>query len=321
MPHSFAPFANEWGTRRCIMRKGTKIVMPTCEEIKNAANSYNTEDSQKEDSSLRSALEAIQSLPPAFGRFLAEVCLIADWGTFQIYGPVRAIPFLDRVALAERIETSCVFRPMRSWHAESCEAETAMLTSAVDLLSHTELLKPLSHGRPLSFFSKYLHWCVNDGFPIWDTNAQNALNYSRKDTDWEAYKNWLTLVRQEAAKHKDCLKEVRLSGENLVRTLDKALYTIGKPREVAISREELEAEVKAALASASVCWTYDTTKPTVVHFSVDNKTTTQPTLSLPFAKFAPMLSQTKTVNGYIYWELASPVAADSAEQTARVEMP
>ena len=52
--------------------------MPTCEAIRGAVAKYNA-DNLRDDLALKSALALIQSLPPSLGRFLAEVCLIADW--------------------------------------------------------------------------------------------------------------------------------------------------------------------------------------------------------------------------------------------------
>jgi len=64
--------------------------MPTCEEIKEAVREYNSEYSKVDD-----ALKlALQSLPTSSGRFLAEVCLIADWESIQQF------TFRDRQLIA-----------------------------------------------------------------------------------------------------------------------------------------------------------------------------------------------------------------------------
>jgi hypothetical protein len=186
---------------------------------------YNSENS-KLDAALRSALGTIQSVPPSSGRFLAEICLIADWGSI----PLTNFPFHDRVAMAAEIETSWpVLQPMQSWHAENWDAETKMLTDAIELLSDTHLLPPRgTKKRQLSFVSKYLYGCVNDAFPIWDKNARTALQSDNDETSWPSYKNWVICVRQEAATHKACcLEQSRLPGECLLRTFDKALFIMG----------------------------------------------------------------------------------------------
>ena len=56
------------------------------------------------------------------------------------------------------------------------------------------------------------------------------------ETDpWPCYSGWLICVRDEAARHKACcLEQVGLHGENLVRSLDKALYIIGGKKRVPV---------------------------------------------------------------------------------------
>jgi hypothetical protein len=203
--------------------------MPTCDEITEAVGKFNGEDSGN-DLALMSTRDAIQSLPPSVARSLAEVCLIADWGTIQLIG----FPFRDRVDMARGIEASWPeLQSMQRWRAdaEGWEAGTTMLTDAVDRLkSHTHLLPtPGAKKRQLSFLSKYLHFCVNDAFPIWDGNARAALHNYINDASWETYGNWVIRVRQEAATHRTCcLERLRLPGECLLRTLDKALYILGR---------------------------------------------------------------------------------------------
>jgi hypothetical protein len=208
-------------------------VVPTCREIKRAVARYDQENAAG-DSGLRLALDAIQSLPASFGRFLAEVCLIADWGTFPIKDSPheRGITFLDRVTLAKRIGALWSgLNPMRNLDSKDWDAQTEMLGGAVEKLSKTDLLLPMrvGQGRQLSLASKYLHWCVNSGFPIWDGNAHEALKFNYRDGDWKAYRNWLTCAREEGARHKACcLRAVGSPGDNLMRTLDKALFIIGE---------------------------------------------------------------------------------------------
>ena len=196
----------------------------TCCEITKAVGKYNSENLTYDDA-LRSALGTIQSVPPSLGRFLAEVCLIADWGSI----PLTNFPFHDRVATAKEIETSWpMLQPMRSSHTENWDAETNTLSDAIGRLSDT-LLRPTPGAKhQLSFFSKYLYACVNDAFPIWDKNARMALHCKNDETSWPSYRNWVICVRQEAATHKTCcLEKIRLPGECLLRTFDKALFIMG----------------------------------------------------------------------------------------------
>jgi hypothetical protein len=203
--------------------------MPTCDEIKKAVIEYNTVN-PTEDDALKLALASIQSPPRSFGRVLAEVCLIADWGSINL----THFPFYERVAMAREIEAcGSVLQPMQSWHLDNLDAaETKMLTDAVEQqFSHTSLLQPpQTNRRQLSFLSKYLHWRVNAAFPIWDGNARKALNCRDDDRSWDSYIGWLNCVRPKALEHKDCcLEHVRVPGECLLRTFDKALYMLGQP--------------------------------------------------------------------------------------------
>lgn len=104
--------------------------------------------------------------------------------------------------------------------------ETKRLLEAVnDLAIRTELISKQRKSQ-LSFLSKYLHFCVDKGFPIWDSYARLVLGGSDEAT-WDSYKQWVVRVRQEVAKHKECLERNQTAGEGLVRTLDKAVYTMG----------------------------------------------------------------------------------------------
>jgi hypothetical protein len=47
---------------------------------------------------------------------------------------------------------------------------------------------------------------------------------SRSVPGWQ----WVVQVRGEVAKHRGCLERLRNPVETIVRTLDKALYTIGR---------------------------------------------------------------------------------------------
>jgi hypothetical protein len=201
--------------------------MPTCDEITKAVGRYNDLNSGN-DLALTSALEAIQSMRPSEERFLTEVCLVADWGTIQI----MRFPFHERIAIAREIVTSWrVLQQLQGLRVkdEEWETGTKLLSDAIEQLSsHTHLLPaPGVNRRQLSFLSKYLHFCVNDAFPIWDGNARRALNNRSHEASWRSYGNWVVRVRQEAATHKSCLEQLRSPGECLLRTLDKALYTLG----------------------------------------------------------------------------------------------
>ncbi len=196
----------------------------TCEQIKEAVTKYNNGPNLRRDGvALKKAVEAAQSLTPCLGRFVAEVCVVADWGSIQHF------PFGDRLAMAEEIKTRwVVLQAMIGRHDRRWGTETKIMAGFVDdLARNTHLLPtPGVKSRQLSFLSKYLHFCVNDAFPLWDKNARQALG-GDEDPTWLSYKKWLNRVRQEVEKHKECLKQVQQRDESLVRTLDKALYTIG----------------------------------------------------------------------------------------------
>ena len=122
----------------------------TCEQIRDALRNIDP-GLADDDLALKSAVRATQSLPPSWGRFVAEVCVVADWGSFRLQG----FPFKDRVAIAREIE-SCwsVLQPMRSYHADDWDTETKTLIKAVDdLASRTALLPELGdRNSQLSFF-------------------------------------------------------------------------------------------------------------------------------------------------------------------------
>jgi len=179
----------------------------------------------RDDLALRAALATVQTLPPSSGRFMAEVSMVADWGS------ISGFTFAARVAMATEIETCWpLLQTLRSLRTEDWTAQTALIASAIDALSNTSLLQPpTTTRRELSFLSKYLHFCINDAFPLWDGNARTALAHRDDSTTWPSYRGWANKVRQEAEDQYNagCLGPLRLPGENLVRTLDKALYIIG----------------------------------------------------------------------------------------------
>jgi hypothetical protein len=178
--------------------------------------------------------KTVRSLAPSLGRFVAEACVVADWGTI----PLTGFSFENRIAMAAEIETCWpLLESMLSRDDKDYDSETKIkMTRRVDVLSHTRLLQPRpDHKRQLSFLSKYLHWCINRWFLIWDTYSRMALGHKIEDESkksleelWASYKTWLGEVQQEAANHRACcLEKTQLSGESPVRTLDEALYVIG----------------------------------------------------------------------------------------------
>jgi len=197
----------------------------TCQQIRDAVRKYNDGFSLMEGLALRAALVAVQTLPWSLGR-LMEVCVVADWGTIPIWN----FSFENRIAMAREIETCWpVLQWLRTLPTGS-PSEIVMRAELVDVLSRYTHLLPEQDAKTvdgqLSFLSKYLHLCINDAFPIWDSNALKVLG-GNEDRTWASYKDWVDRVRQEVAKHKQCLEQVQQRGESLVRTLDKALYTIG----------------------------------------------------------------------------------------------
>jgi hypothetical protein len=197
----------------------------TCHQIKEAVGGYNSSRDFSNDVALTAALVVVQSLPWSLGR-LMEVCLVADWGTIQGFS------FGDRLRMAQEIENCWpLLQWMRTLPAGG-PGEIVMKTELVDVLCrYTRLLPGEGSGarNQLSFLSKYLHVRINDAFPIWDSRARASLGCGNEQASWSSYKAWLDRVRQEVEGHKTCcLEQLRLPGESLVRTLDKALYTIGR---------------------------------------------------------------------------------------------
>lgn len=195
----------------------------TCEQIDGAIRRHDSDLRLKGDeSAFRKALEAARKVPPLLGRFVAEVWVVADWGSIEFF------PFADRFAMAEEIErVKSLLSPMG--RLDGWDAQTNELLRVVDELARsTSLLLKDGDGRSqLSFLSKYLHFCVSDAFPIWDSNARLVLGGDDAAT-WESYKKWIVRVRAEVAKHRECLERLKAPFESLLRTLDKALYTIGR---------------------------------------------------------------------------------------------
>jgi hypothetical protein len=205
-----------------------------CLQIKKATSKYYGGSYAPEDLALRAALPAVQGLPPCLGRFIGEVWVIADWGSIPFF------PFADRLSMAREIENCwSLLDTMRSHSAASWATQTTILSGFVDDLEKKAHLLPTpgTKRRQLSFLSKFLHFCINDAFPIWDSNARAALGHKNGDTTWPSYKTWLIKVRQEADDHSACcLVGLRQSNDSLVRTLDKALFTIGQRVELRLAQ-------------------------------------------------------------------------------------
>jgi hypothetical protein len=177
---------------------GTSILQ--CEVIKQAVHRYNDQQTFRNDLALAAALEATRNtLPPSLGRFVAEVCTVADWGFFEL----RFFSFTDRLSTAQEIE---ICWPLLN----SMQGKEEVATLALDALSYTRLLRPTKDSdRQLSFLSKYLHSCINPVFPIWDENSRLAVNFRKMPTNkdkaledaetWKYYVEWVLLVRQLVA--------------------------------------------------------------------------------------------------------------------------
>jgi len=106
-------------------------------------------------------------------------------------------------------------------------------------------------GLKPAFISRDL--CGPEG-PLFHGDARireffrSLLGHTNDDTTWPSYKIWLNKVRQEAEEHRACcLEPSRLQTESLVRTLDKALFTIGQGL---VRRAEREEARKKRLAVA-----------------------------------------------------------------------
>lgn len=204
----------------------------TCDQIRQAVAKYKNDQTLRDDASLQEAVTALQThLPPSLGRFLAEVCLIADWGSIRL----QIFPFRDRVAMADEINKCWqdVLQPLQSL------TETDWVSDAhkdlFEALFQTNLPHPNPQSnRQLVFVSKYLHWCVNPEFAILDSyslEALGSLGWTENASVQELlafYKGWMDEIRGHVSVHQSCLMELRPKDRSLVRTLDKALYIIGK---------------------------------------------------------------------------------------------
>ena len=89
----------------------------------------------------------------------------------------------------------------------------------------------------------------------------------------------------------------------VVRVVNASL-PIRPNSQVRLTREEL----KVALISAPVCWTYSSSKrPRLLFLSADYKSTTSATARFAFDQVATMLTKAKVTRSYTYWKL-SPAA-------------
>lgn len=189
----------------------------TCEEIKNAVEKYNGSQYPRLDIAFKIATEASNSV-------LGKVCLVADWGS------IKGFDFEDRTAVAEAI-VSCwpALRHFQQLREQDWLQDFSKMTEAIDLLKITRILKPTeSSRRELSFLSKFLHWCVSDAFPLWDSDARDILGTTEYTCSWQVYQDWAQEISRQIKNHPVCLLNVRTDGESLVRTLDKALWSIKK---------------------------------------------------------------------------------------------
>ena len=103
--------------------------------------------------------------------------------------------------------------PVLQWmRALPVGTSSQLVTSAglVDVLGRYTRLLPKPGGRgQLSFVSKYLHFCVNDAYPIWDKNARTALAQPRDpQTTWASYKAWLKAIGLAVWVSYDCRARV-----------------------------------------------------------------------------------------------------------------
>lgn len=203
----------------------------TCEQITQAVANYNNEPTLKNDGALLGAVAAIQNLPSSLGRFLAEVCLVADWGSI----PLNGFPFRDRVAMAEEIYKCWedVLQPLQGITAADWGSDASK--NLLEALFQTNLPHPNPQSnRQLVFVSKYLHWCINPEFAILDGNSQVALGKSSWKENanvkelWAYYSEWMDEVREQVTVHQSCLEGIRNDDRSIVRTLDKALYILGQ---------------------------------------------------------------------------------------------
>jgi hypothetical protein len=218
----------------------------TCDQITQAVSEYNNDQTLKDDAA-RDAVAALQALPPSLGRFLAEVCLVADWGSI----PLNGFPFRDRVAMAEEIRKCWedVLQPLQSITAGDWRSDGSK--NLLEALFQTNLPHPNPQSkRQLVFVSKYLHWCVNPEFAILDGNSQKALGKSSWKENanvkelWAYYSEWMHEIREQVTVHQSCLEGIRNDDPSIVRTLDKALYILGQEDESEAEKETKRVRAK-----------------------------------------------------------------------------
>jgi hypothetical protein len=204
--------------------------MPDCQQIIEAVNTYNTGLTLESELGLRSFLASQEEVSLSHGRLLGEVCVIAEWGGI----PRQIFPFGERVRAAMQIELRWgALEPLRELTTEDWLADEAIIQTVVTALGVIiPLGPPITEHNQLSFVSKFLHWRVNRTFPLWDGRTREAVRMQNvvvnDDADWDSYAQWWKQIRDEILHHQDCcLKALRLPGENVVRTLDKALWVLG----------------------------------------------------------------------------------------------
>jgi hypothetical protein len=206
------------------VKRSLNMPIRKCRQIQKAVGTYNVGQYHGEDLAFTAALSAAKAIPWPMGR-LIEVCLVADWGSIQNFS------FASRVAMALEIDACWpLLQQIEAFSPTRRSGRLVVSTRLVDVLERaSRLLSQPGGRRQLSFVSKYLHFCVNDAYPIWDKNARIALAHRNPSTTWASYRDWMKKVGQEAEDHKACcLGYLRLPGGSRVRTLDKALYIIGQ---------------------------------------------------------------------------------------------
>ena len=187
----------------------------TSKIIEKAVRRYNRTEILQ-DKALQTALNGTSDV-------LVKVCLVADWGSLGDFS------FRDRILTARTIQTDEIAKILAIARDTVTGIDQVEYFIQTHLISRHEILKPRgAKGRQLSFISKYLHWCVSSAFPIWDSYARLALEVGRDDPSWGTYKLWIPKIVETVTNHTQIFTTTRANGESMVRTLDKALWIIGK---------------------------------------------------------------------------------------------
>ena len=206
--------------------------MPNCEQIRNAVDSFNASPAFESELALMEFLTSQHEVPVSQGRILGEICLIAEWGSFSH----QSFSFAERIRAAAQVELRLpALEPLMRLTNDEWLADEAVIDHVVKSLNRIlPLGPPVTESRQLAFMSKLLHWRVNRTFPPWDSRARKVLIAENIDVNeeptWESYTKWWKQIRAELLQHQNCcLNAIRLPSENVVRTLDKALWWLGDP--------------------------------------------------------------------------------------------